>query len=152
MEKNNLNWGIAAKAETQTNNNTGNNNTPSIADALELYFSTDVNIDSATELITKLKEKERISLGISAQYGTPNIPIKLHIHSFGGLITAGFAISDIIRTLRVPVHTYILGSAASAATLISCIGTKRFIYKNSRILVHQLSGVAWVKWLKLRMI
>ena len=46
---------------------------------------------------------------------------------------------DAILRSKTPIHTYIDGSAASAATLLSVSGTKRFISKNSFILIHQLS-------------
>ena len=42
--------------------------------------------------------------------------------------------------MNTPVYTYIDGFAASAATLISVVGKKRFITKNSLMLIHQLSG------------
>ena len=47
---------------------------------------------------------------------------------------------DLIENLNTPVYTYIDGFAASAATLISVVGKKRFITKNSLMLIHQLSG------------
>ena len=47
---------------------------------------------------------------------------------------------DLIKNLNTPVYTYVDGFAASAATLISVVGKKRFITKNSLMLVHQLSG------------
>ena len=42
--------------------------------------------------------------------------------------------------METPVYTYIDGFAASAATLISVAGKKRFITKNSIMLIHQLSS------------
>ena len=50
-----------------------------------------------------------------------------------------FYVADVIHTLRVPVYTYIDSFAASAATLLSVVGTKRFMTKNSLVLIHQLS-------------
>jgi len=47
---------------------------------------------------------------------------------------------------QVPVHTVIEGVAASAATLISVHGAKRYIARNSYMLIHQLRGVAWGKY------
>ena len=45
-----------------------------------------------------------------------------------------------IKKLETPVYTYIDGFAASAATLISVVGKKRFMTSNSIMLIHQLSG------------
>jgi ATP-dependent protease ClpP protease subunit len=67
--------------------------------------------------------------------------IHLRIHSYGGDIFAGLATVDVIRSLRTKVYTYVEGAAASAATIISIAGKKRFIGKNSFMLIHQLSSV-----------
>jgi ATP-dependent protease ClpP protease subunit len=67
--------------------------------------------------------------------------IHLRINSYGGDIFAGLATVDTIRSLRTKVYTYIEGAAASAATLISIAGKKRFIGKNGFMLIHQLSSV-----------
>jgi ATP-dependent Clp endopeptidase proteolytic subunit ClpP len=73
-------------------------------------------------------------------------PIRLHINSYGGSVFAGLSAVDYILNSRVPVHTIIDGCAASAATLMSVVGQKRFIHKNACMLVHQLSGVMWGKF------
>ena len=73
-------------------------------------------------------------------------PIKLHINSYGGSVFAGLAAVDYIRNSKVPVHTIIDGCAASAATLMSCVGAHRQMHRNACILVHQLSGAMWGKF------
>ena len=64
--------------------------------------------------------------------------INLHIQSGGGSLLPSLSSIDLIRTLDMPVNTFIEGYAASAATLISVVGAKRFITKNSVMLIHQL--------------
>ena len=76
---------------------------------------------------------------LSIRFGGGTFPIELHIHSGGGDLFSGLAAVDTIRSVKTPVHTYVDGSAASAATLMSLTGDKRFIYKNSFMLIHQLS-------------
>jgi len=49
-----------------------------------------------------------------------------------------FTTVDRISTCKVPIHTYVEGIAASAATLISVCGKHRFIGKTGVMLVHQL--------------
>lgn len=71
-----------------------------------------------------------------------NPPIHLHIQSPGGDIFSALNICDVISSCKTDVFTYVEGSAASAATMISCSGTKRFITKNSFMLVHQ-PQIAW---------
>ena len=67
-------------------------------------------------------------------------PIHLHIQSEGGSLYHTLYVIDLIRNLDTDVYTYIDGFAASAATLISVVGKKRFMTKNSLMLIHQLSG------------
>jgi|TARA_B100001094_G_scaffold325429_1_gene379739 ATP-dependent protease ClpP protease subunit len=78
------------------------------------------------------------------EYAPP--PIKLHINSYGGSVFAGLSAVDYIKNSKVPVHTVIDGCAASAATLMSCVGERRFMHKNACMLVHQLSGLMWGKF------
>lgn len=65
-------------------------------------------------------------------------PIRLIIDSGGGSLIHAYMLYDTIKTLGVPVHT-VVRMAASAATLISCAGEPghRYIYPNSRVLLHQ---------------
>jgi ATP-dependent protease ClpP protease subunit len=73
-------------------------------------------------------------------------PIVLHINSYGGSVFAGLSAVDYIRNSKIPVHTVIDGCAASAATLMSCVGSHRMMNKNACMLVHQLSGMMWGKF------
>lgn len=65
--------------------------------------------------------------------------IHLHIQSNGGELMPTFYVADFIQNMKVPVYTYIDSFAASAATLLSVVGKKRFMTKNSLVLIHQLS-------------
>jgi ATP-dependent protease ClpP protease subunit len=47
--------------------------------------------------------------------------------------------------LSVPVNTVIDGSVSSAGTLISIHGKKRYICKNSYVLIHELRSGCWGK-------
>ena len=73
-------------------------------------------------------------------------PIMLHINSYGGSVFAGLAAVDYIKNSRIPVNTVIDGCAASAATLMSCVGSHRQMNRNACMLVHQLSGMMWGKF------
>ena len=73
-------------------------------------------------------------------------PVILHINSYGGSVFAGLAAVDYIKNSKIPVHTVIDGCAASAATLMSCVGTHRQMNRNACMLVHQLSGAMWGKF------
>ena len=73
-------------------------------------------------------------------------PIILHINSYGGSVFAGLSAVDYIKSSKIPVTTVIDGCAASAATLMSCVGAHRQMNKNACMLVHQLSGAMWGKF------
>jgi len=64
--------------------------------------------------------------------------INLYINSDGGELFGALSIIDRIKTNKVPVHSYVEGLVASASTLISISCHKRFIRKNSIMLVHQI--------------
>ena len=56
---------------------------------------------------------------------------------------SGFAAVDYIINSPVPVHSYIDGCAASAATIMSVVADKRYIHRHSFMLIHQLSSGMW---------
>ena len=66
-----------------------------------------------------------------------NGKIIINIKSMGGSLFEALAIYDHIRSLKNKVVTKIVGSSASAATLISLAGDTRYITQNSRYLIHK---------------
>lgn len=70
--------------------------------------------------------------------------ISMYINSPGGVITAGMAIYDTMRSLRCPVSTTAIGLAASFGTILLMAGDpgRRFALPHARIHLHQplLSG------------
>ncbi len=71
----------------------------------------------------------------------PERPITVLINSPGGSADSGFAIYDLLRFIRPPVHTVVNGLCASAAILILLAAKKgrRFSTPQSRFLIHQPS-------------
>ena len=128
----------------------------------EVHFSDDITYESVHELVHLLKEieqetsrnlitvkkavvlteteKETIDLVI-----TPK-PIKLYLTTHGGSVYAALRAVDIIQNLQVPVHTYVSGYVASAGTLLSMAGAKRFITPHSFMLIHELRSSFWGKY------
>ena len=100
-----------------------------------IYFYSPITKTSCFKL-----EKELLSMNQKNLLEGNNNPINLHIQSNGGSLFNSIYIIDLIKNLETPVYTYIDGFAASAATLISVVGKKRFMTKNSLMLIHQLSG------------
>lgn len=111
-----------------------------------IYFYTDVTTKSCFSLIKQLKQLDMKLQTQKLRNNLYDVHINLHIHSYGGDLYAAFAVIDIIRTLKTPVFSYIEGIAASAATIISIVCEKRYIYKNSYMLIHQLSSAMWGKF------
>jgi len=67
--------------------------------------------------------------------------IRVIINSPGGSVDAAFALIDVMRASRVPVHTYGLGMIASAALMIFMSGKRggRYVSPHTSILSHQWS-------------
>lgn len=106
-----------------------------------ISFYGDVNPITAGELSNLLTETDiRLQNTKNLLGGDYTPTIHLKIRSDGGSLFEGLAILDRMRSLKSKIHTYVEGGAASAATLISVAGHKRYIGKNSLMLIHQLSA------------
>ncbi len=109
------------------------------SDENRVYFYSSVGEKEVFELVKILRALDTEMQVLALRLGVDAIPIELHIHSGGGDLFSGLAAIDTLQTLKSPIHTYVQGSVASAATLMSICGTKRFMYKNSLMLIHQIS-------------
>lgn len=108
-----------------------------------IHFYADVSGMTCSELNRMLRELDTRMQHAKITMNDPDFDptIHLRIYSYGGDVLAGLASVDTIRSLKTKVYTYVEGAAASAATIISIAGNKRFIGKNSFMLIHQLSAV-----------
>lgn len=105
-----------------------------------VYFHTEVTKESMCELIGLIHEAEEECYLMAFKMNIPPIPIYLHINSYGGSVFAAFGTIDVITSRRVPVYTIVEGATASAGTLLSIVGKKRYIRPTSYMLIHQLSS------------
>jgi ATP-dependent protease ClpP protease subunit len=64
--------------------------------------------------------------------------IWIHINSYGGNVYDALAAVDTIKDSPTPIITIIEGIAASAASMISVAGDKRYIRSNGTVLIHQI--------------
>jgi ATP-dependent protease ClpP protease subunit len=112
----------------------------------KIYFYANVNRESVVELNKKVGEIESKSLTLGNNLDISPPLIKILINSGGGSITAGISSMDTILRCKVPVETYVDGFCASAATFISVVGNKRYMSRNSYMLIHQLSSSLWGKY------
>lgn len=112
---------------------------PDASYPLTINFYTPVTIESCMALTNYLKQLDVKSKQLQIQYGK-TFPINLHIQSGGGMLMPTFYVCDVIKTLDTPVHVYIDGFVASAASLIAVAGEKRYMTKHSFMLIHQLQS------------
>lgn len=108
---------------------------------LTINFYSPVTTESCIMLSTMLKNLDVKSKELEYIYGC-RIPIKLHMQSLGGELMPTFYICDLIQNMDTPVHIYIDGYVASAASVIAVCGEKRFMTKHSSILIHQLKSAS----------
>lgn len=114
-----------------------------------IYFYSEITTDSIFKLricFKKLIDKHSV---FSVLNGCEPVPINLHINSPGGDVKDALVIVDLINESNVPIHTIIEGEAASAATLISVVGHKRYIHENANMLIHQISSGFWGKFMEI---
>lgn len=105
-----------------------------------IYFYGPITSDSCRELDDALISLDKNSKMFSTNFGISPPPINLHIQSEGGSLMNTFYVMDLISSLKTPVYTYVDGYVASAGSLISVMGKKRYMTKNSFIMIHQLSS------------
>jgi ATP-dependent protease ClpP protease subunit len=110
-----------------------------------IFFYTEVNRDSIHELIETLREMEGYCTQMKRQMNLKKVPIYLHINSYGGCVFSALNAIDYIQSCQVPIYTVIEGAVASAGTLISVFGKKRYMRPNAHMLIHQLSSSCWGK-------
>lgn len=72
-------------------------------------------------------------------------PIKIYIDSYGGMVYQILGLISIIETSKTPIYTILTGCAMSCGFLLLISGHKRFAYKYSTGLYHQVSSAAFGK-------
>lgn len=109
-----------------------------------IYFYESVSPKSVMHLGIAIQNLNDQIIQISQNLGLNQAPaIHLHINSYGGDAFAGLAGASHILNSQVPVITYVEGSVASAGTMLSVVGAKRYITEHSFFLIHQVSTGLW---------
>lgn len=127
---------IILSTEGLANNNTSTGN--------KVYLYDEISRNSILNVSKQIDEVTRQLTLLKLIYNLTEVPaIELHISSDGGDIAPALSLVDKIKTNSVPIDTYCEGFVASAATLISVSGRKRYLTKNSCLLLHQLSSGMW---------
>jgi ATP-dependent protease ClpP protease subunit len=118
-------------------------------DGNHIYFHSEVDRGAVFEMTAQIRKAEIENIVMAHKLCTDPIPIYLHISSYGGSVFDALTAIDVIKGCKVPVHTIIEGASASAGTLMSVVGTKRYIRPNAHMLIHQLSAGSWGKMCEL---
>ena len=100
-----------------------------------IMLDTDVNSTSASLIVAQMLFLESTS---------PGKPINFYINSPGGSVTAGMSIYDTMQFIKSPIHTTVMGIAASMGSFLAMAGEKgkRAILPHARHMIHQPSGGA----------
>ena len=98
------------------------------------YLCDEINMNTARDCATWIMDS-------NLQKNKKHDHLTLMITSYGGDLSAAFAIIDVMRGSSIPVHTVGLGCIASAGLLTFISGVKghRVITPNTSILSHQWS-------------
>ena len=113
----------------------------------KILFYADIDEGTNLELNKVLYELDIKLQSVACVFGEDYTPtINLHINTYGGSIFAAFSTVDTISKLKTKVNTYIDGSVASAGTLISAVGDKRYMGRHAHLLIHQLSSGVYGKF------
>ena len=135
-------WGVKKEKTPRKASNSANEKHISVQDN-KIYFYAGVNRNACVELNKKIGELESKSLTLSKTLGILPPSIKVFINSGGGSIVSGIASMDTMLRCQVPIETYVDGFSASAATFLTVVGKKRYMSRNSYMLIHQLSSNFW---------
>jgi len=146
-----LDWSINKSGDDKDEDTDSNDSNRVLTTNNRIYFYSEVSRPKVLTL-----NKSIINVGISLQNRAnalgseePN-SLHLHINSYGGSVFAGLAATDYILSSPVNIVTIVDGCAASAATLMSVVGSHRMIHKHSFMLVHQLSSWTSGKYAELQ--
>jgi ATP-dependent Clp protease protease subunit len=113
---------------------------PTLSDKGIYYFSGEFNQSSVRDCITWILDN-------NFQSNSPHENLTLMITSTGGDLFAAFALIDVMRGSRIPIHTVGLGIVASAGLMTFIAGEPgtRMITPNTSILSHQWSSGTYGK-------
>lgn len=110
----------------------------------QIFFYDDITRQSIYSFNKQLDITSKSIQLLNINYNLPTVPpIEMFINSEGGEVLSAFSAADRIKSSKVPVYSYVEGFCASAATLLSVCANKRYIRKNSFMMIHQLSGGIW---------
>ena len=108
-----------------------------------VYLCSDINSEGIKEVMSQLLHIINMDKqGMETFRNYKLKPIYLYVQSFGGSVYDMFALIDIIESSTTPIMTICTGYCMSAAALIFMAGHARYMFKNSTLMLHQMSSIA----------
>jgi len=109
----------------------------------DIYLFSNVDNESACNIVSAINEiNKQDDKNESKKWIIPykREPIKLIINSYGGYVSSMFAIISTIINSKTPIHTYVTGTAQSAAAMITMCGNHRSMSKYGILMIHDIAG------------
>jgi len=116
-----------------------------------IYLHDEIDETIARALFSVLHEAAMSIISNAIENNCDITPIVLHINSTGGTVNSGLGIIKCMQDIqegrihqlagvpiKVPVNTIIEGEADSMASLIACVGNKRYASKDALSLLHEV--------------
>lgn len=110
----------------------------------KLYLAAQVNQKSMNDLtknIISINEDDRLLEKLYPVYNLTYVapPIEIYIDSYGGAVYQCMGLLGVMEKSVTPIHTFAVGAAMSCGFMILISGHKRFGYRHSTPLYHQVS-------------
>lgn len=93
----------------------------------EIFLTDEVDTNSSVKLIKELMVLEKLD---------PTKEVTIYINSPGGEVISGMAVYDYIQTMKAPVKTVCIGTAASMGAMLFLAGHKREMLPHTRLMIH----------------
>lgn len=118
--------------------------TNKITDELAAALDKGIDVKGRRIFLHGNVDEDTIGLAIRGMYllaDLNNEPIELFVMSYGGDLDEAFALHDVTRIIKVPVHTVALGKCMSAAPLLVACGKRgeRYASENCQFMLHDCS-------------
>ena len=113
-----------------------------------LYFIKQVDQATIGDLTQKIIDINEDDARLVKLYSIYDIeykakPIKIYIDSYGGNVYQCFGLLSVMENSKTPIHTIVTGCAMSCGFMMLICGHKRYAYKLSTPLYHQISKNGW---------
>lgn len=96
----------------------------------EIDYEIAIAVDSIIRFWNSVDDEENISI-------EDRKPIKIFIHSPGGLLTSTFTMIDAIKMSKTPVYTIAVGEVYSGGFFTFLAGHKKLAYPHASFLYHE---------------